>query len=148
MNTTKTKSEISAGGVIVCKDSGTWYVLVMLDKSDEWTFPKGKIEQGESDQDAALREISEEVGLTNLTVVSTLAPIQYWYYRDGAVSKTVRYFVFQSATRTPPVVSTEEGIKKAEWVSWHEVAKNIGYKKTNLPILSEVESILSRLNTL
>jgi 8-oxo-dGTP diphosphatase len=50
----------AAGGLVVC---GGDVLLVHRPRYDDWTFPKGKAEEGESDEDCALREVHEETGL-------------------------------------------------------------------------------------
>jgi 8-oxo-dGTP diphosphatase len=50
----------AAGGIVV---RGGRLLLVHRPKYDDWTFPKGKAEPGESDQDCAVREVEEETGL-------------------------------------------------------------------------------------
>lgn len=54
----------AAGGVVVREGSGGPEILVVhRPKYGDWTFPKGKAEAGESDEDCALREVEEETGL-------------------------------------------------------------------------------------
>jgi len=53
--------EVRAGGGLVVRN-GT-VLLVHRPKYDDWTFPKGKADGGESDEDCALREVWEETGL-------------------------------------------------------------------------------------
>ena len=50
----------AAGGVVVRGDE---VLLVHRPKYDDWSFPKGKVEPGETDQECALREVAEETGL-------------------------------------------------------------------------------------
>lgn len=52
---------IRAGGGLVERDGRV--LLVHRPRYDDWTFPKGKAENGESDEDCALREVMEETGL-------------------------------------------------------------------------------------
>ena len=52
---------VRAAGGIVMRDGAV--LLVHRPKYDDWTFPKGKAEEGESDEDCALREVHEETGL-------------------------------------------------------------------------------------
>src|SRR5579859_1970709 len=52
---------VRAAGGLVRRD-GT-VLLVHRPRYDDWTFPKGKAEEGESDEDCALREVHEETGL-------------------------------------------------------------------------------------
>jgi 8-oxo-dGTP pyrophosphatase MutT (NUDIX family) len=52
---------VRAAGGIVLRDGNV--LLVHRPRYDDWTFPKGKAEAGESDEDCALREVHEETGL-------------------------------------------------------------------------------------
>lgn len=114
----------------------------MKDKSGKWTFPKGKIESGEDEQSAAVREIAEEVGITGLSYIAALKPSLYWYFRDGSVRKHVQYFLFQVARRHTPVVQKEEGITQAKWVKLSFAGRIIGYPKTNPQLLTEAVEML------
>lgn len=129
--------EISAGGIIVCLWHGELYVLLMKDMKGNWTFPKGKIEEGEDLQQTAIREIEEEVGVKNLTLVSELTPAMYWYFRECAIRKTVHYFLFRSKSLQKVRVQSEEGISEAKWTPWETASAIIGYPKTNLHLLRE-----------
>ena len=57
-----TEAEVRAGGGVVV-DGGGLVVLVHRPKYDDWTLPKGKLDPGESFEQAALREVEEETGL-------------------------------------------------------------------------------------
>lgn len=136
--------ETSAGGIIVSFRKGQAYVLLMKDMKGLWTFPKGKIEEGEDLQQTALREIEEEVGVKRLTFISELTPVMYWYFRKGAIRKTVHYFLFRSTTLQKVQPQTEEGITEAKWVPWEEASGIIGYSKTNRPLLREAAEKLKK----
>lgn len=138
--------EASAGGIIISKYGNRWYVLLMKDMNGNWTFPKGKIEKDESHEEAAKREIHEEVGLSGLIKVAELTPSHYWYYRHGSIKKTVYYFLFKSEIMNEPVVQTEEGISEARWVTFSNAATLIGYPDTNGILLKEVHKKLTTLN--
>ncbi len=135
-------TETSAGGIIVYKSAAGWQVLLMKDMKNNWTFPKGKIEDGEDLQDTATREIEEEVGITNLRCVTQLSPTTYWYTRGKSIKKTVHYFLFFSKTKQHPKVQSEEGISDAKWTNWRAAETLIGYPKTNAPLLSEAHKAL------
>lgn len=142
MEKKKRRTEISAGGLIVCRKQNTWWILVMKDHGNNWTFPKGKMEEGEDHINTATREIEEEVGISGLMMLTKLTPSKYWYFREGSIHKTVHYFLFEAKEMTDPVVQTEEGITEAKWIPFEDVAKLIGYPKTNTPLLKEAEAFL------
>lgn len=136
------KTATSAGGVIVNFSYNQWYVLIIKDMNGAWTFPKGMIEQRETAEEAALREIQEEVCISKLSLLCAFTPIQYTYTRSGLITKTVYYFLFQSILRMKPTVQREEGIKEAKWVSIPKATDMIGYRDTNVKLLEETWKLL------
>lgn len=137
------KTEVSAGGVIVRKRGDSWEVLLICDPKGKWTFPKGHLEGEESHLDTAIREIGEEVGVHDLTYLADLTPVEYLFTRDGLVKKTVHFFLFETKGETPLVPQFDEGITDAVWVTIDEAANQIGYPKTNKPIIKEAQFYLS-----
>jgi len=82
----------AAGGIVVRRrdDGAREVLLVHRPAYDDWSFPKGKCEDGETEEEAALREIEEETGL-RCTLERELTTTRY---RDGrGRSKTVRYWL-------------------------------------------------------
>lgn len=132
------KKEHSAGGVILRKIQNTWQVLLIKDMSGKWTFPKGKIEKGETIEEAAIREIFEETGISNLIYKSPLPSVFYTFKRKGIVQKTVDYMIFLSATFQNIVLQKEEGIKDAKWIELNSALQQIDYKETYSPMLKQV----------
>lgn len=126
---------MSAGGIVVRQTAGGWEVLVIRDINDELTFPKGKVEKGEKAIDAAKREISEEVGVSDISLRAKLPEIHYWYRRNGLISKTVQYFVFTSNGKEKLVSQGSEGIHDASWIPIEKTIDIIGYRKTNKQLL-------------
>lgn len=141
------KIKTSAGGVIVSLVKRQWHVLILRDMNGMWTFPKGLIEKGENPKSAAMREITEEVGIDRLTLYSPLTPIQYFYKRNGTIEKTVHYFLFTARTRIRPKPQKEEGISDAKWVPIKRAREIIGYRKTNVVLLEEAWKLLKPLTS-
>jgi 8-oxo-dGTP pyrophosphatase MutT (NUDIX family) len=139
------KTEISAGGIVVRSVGGIWDVLILQDANDAWTFPKGKIEAGEEPEKAAQREIYEEVGLKALTMLTKLPLIRYMYQKNGLISKTVHYFVFESKGNEPLINQSEEGIHNAVWIPVDKATELIGYPKTNKGLLVKTKRFLWKL---
>lgn len=119
----ETKKSRTAGGIVL-GDSGT-VALVLSENSKAWLFPKGHIEPGESDEDAARREIMEETGLTDLEYLDDLGGFTRTYEKDGfREEKEVRMFLFAAPMRATLTPSME--IIEARWVSLKEVPDVLG----------------------
>ena len=88
-------TEVRAAGGVVRRhlaDGGDEVVLVHRPAYDDWSFPKGKLEDGECDEDAALREVEEETGLR----CRLERELTTTHYRDArGRSKTVRYWLME-----------------------------------------------------
>ncbi|TSC54009.1 MAG: hypothetical protein LiPW16_199 [Microgenomates group bacterium LiPW_16] len=138
------KIEISAGGIVYRKKGKACQILLLKDKNNNWTFPKGLIEDNEDKITTAQREIGEEVGLKNTKFISELPPIGYWYkWQKNLVKKTVYYFLFETTAEETPKPQKEEGISEVRWFTLQKALEVIGYRKTNEPVLKEVIKRLS-----
>ncbi len=138
------KEEISAGGIIVRDTGNVWEVLLMKDASGNWTFPKGLVEPGETLEDAATREIAEEVSLHGVKIIEQLDTIEYGYERSGEkFHKTVHYFLCRYAGRETPTPQVKEGVTETRWVSLEVAETLIGYPETNKGILAKTEASLN-----
>jgi 8-oxo-dGTP pyrophosphatase MutT (NUDIX family) len=83
----------AAGGVVWRRGPGGVEVAVIhRPRYDDWSLPKGKLDPGESWEDAALREVEEEIGL-RCTLGRELSPVAY-EDRKGR-HKVVRYWLMQ-----------------------------------------------------
>src|ERR671915_2359890 len=78
--------EVQAAGGVVVRDGKV--LLVHRPRYDDWTLPKGKLDPGESFEDAALREVEEETGV-RCRLVRELPPTRY---EVGGHPKIVRYW--------------------------------------------------------
>ena len=87
-------AEVKASGGVVWRrgDRGLEVALVHRPRYDDWSFPKGKLDAGESWKDAALREVEEEIGL-RCRLGHELPPTTYRDNKDR--SKVVRYWMME-----------------------------------------------------
>lgn len=93
----RTVDETSAGGLVFNPSRTSAVLIGRLDRRDElqWSLPKGHIEEGETAEQTAIREVAEETGVTS-KVVAPLGTIDYWFVADGRrVHKTVHHFVLE-----------------------------------------------------
>jgi len=108
-------AELAAGAVLL-SESGEETLLLHQRDEDRWCFPKGHVDPGESLQDAALREIREETGLTEVRLGSEVDEVSYRFYQPKTkrnVQKTVVYFLAFTPERS---ARPEEIFDRAEWV--------------------------------
>jgi len=138
------KFEKSAGGVVVRKNDSDWQVLLIHDMNNQWTFPKGVIEAGEIPQATAAREIAEETGLTDISLLSELSDITYKYERNGLISKTVYYFLFKTQGNVVARPQKSEGINKVKWFPLNKAINIVDYPNTNIKILIQARSYLQK----
>jgi 8-oxo-dGTP pyrophosphatase MutT (NUDIX family) len=95
-DTSRVRFEFSAGGLVL-DDQGRVLLIRARDLRGQpvWTLPKGALASGETNTDAALREVREETGY-RCEVVRELGPVTYWFRRDGQqIKKTVHWYLMR-----------------------------------------------------
>ncbi|HKH45613.1 MAG TPA: NUDIX hydrolase [Thermoanaerobaculia bacterium] len=104
----------SAGGLIV---RSSQILLISTQEGKRWQLPKGHIEAGETPEEAALREVREETGVTG-RIVAPLPGIEYWFFNRGArIHKQVDYFLLEYVSGDPADFDANE-VSGAGWFSW------------------------------
>lgn len=98
--------------------------LLFIYRLGYWDLPKGKIDEGESTTEAALREVKEECGVDDLEIISELITTFHFYELENAkiIKKTYWFEMFCSNENTP-VPETNENITKANWLLKREYNK-------------------------
>src|ERR1700742_81282 len=88
-----TESQISAGGVAYRrKGEGVEIALISVGERNRWQLPKGLIDDGETSQAAALREVREEAGIET-EMIDLIDKVEYWYYATKK-GERIRYHKF------------------------------------------------------
>lgn len=112
----ETIDELSAGGLVV-RDGEI--LLISLSDGRRWQLPKGHLEPGESEADAAVREVREETGVRG-AVVAPLPEIEYWFVQAGRrVHKRVVYYLLDYVSGSELDYDPSE-VSGAAWFSWDE----------------------------
>lgn len=117
--------EKSAGAVVFHRGSQLHYLLI---KSSYWEFPKGLIDNDESESQAALREVREETGLRVELVPGFRHAIQYFYRRkdgSGLVKKSVIYFLAEADSEH--VKLSWEHLESA-WLTFEQALAQLPYE--------------------
>ncbi len=90
----ETLERVSAGGIIF---SGGKVLLIRRRDQGTWIFPKGHVEEKETDKEAAVREVSEETGIRGVKPSSYIGSVEYsffWPEHNKNYCKKVHYFLF------------------------------------------------------
>lgn len=105
---------IEAAGGVVRHPSGKFLFIKRFGK---WDLPKGKIEKNEAPREAALREVSEECGISGLRVSGILPSTYHTYKLDGnRILKRTWWFAMEYDGNLITRPQTEEGITEATWL--------------------------------
>jgi len=121
--------EHSFGVVPLKQEEGIWKVLLILhQKGNHWSFPKGHGEEGESPHAVAERELKEETGLEISSWIQKEPLLEeYTFYRKGyRVVKTVSYF---PALIHGELQLQEEEIRAARWLTFPEALNLLTFKE-------------------
>lgn len=122
--------EPTSGGIIFrfTKDKKDIEILLIQDSKERWTIPKGHIEPGETAKMTARREIEEETGLKNVSILTWLGKIHFKYRRlDKLVLMTTQIYLVQALDdREMPI--GEKWMKGIRWFSFTDALEAIEYE--------------------
>lgn len=121
--------EFSAGGLVVDL-GGEVPKGALIGRTDRqgrllWSLPKGHIEEGETAEQAAVREVAEETGI-NGVILGELGTIDFWFVADGRrIHKTVRHFLMRATGGELSDADVE--VTEVAWVPLPEIAAQLAY---------------------
>ena len=121
-------NRVHAAGGVVLRDGRV--AVVHRPRYDDWSLPKGKLDQGESFEEAALREVEEETGL-RCKLVRELPTVEYDV--RGRL-KVVRYWAMEVVDETPFVPNDE--VDQLRWVEPQEALALLSYDRDREPVLA------------
>lgn len=108
----------AAGGVVERQDGR----LLMIYRLGHWDLPKGKLEDGESIEEGAVREVEEECGISHPVVYESLKPTWHAYLQNGQIIiKCTHWFLMMYNGWDALRPQREEGIDQIGWFDREEV---------------------------
>ena len=120
--------EPTAGGIVFRQGEKGVEILLIQDAKDRWTIPKGHIEEGETAQQTARREIGEEAGLKEVDILGWLGKIHFRYRRiDKLVLMTTQIYLVRAKGDTNDI-QKEEWMNGIKWFSFHDALDAIEYE--------------------
>ncbi|WP_026360527.1 NUDIX hydrolase [Amycolatopsis nigrescens] len=122
-----TVDETSAGGLVVDAERANAVLIGRLDRQGKllWSLPKGHIEDGETTEQTAVREVKEETGIS-AHVLTSLGTIDYWFVAERRrVHKTVHHFILEAAGGELSDEDVE--VTEVAWVPLDELEAKLAY---------------------
>lgn len=121
--------EPTAGGIVFRRNKkGEIEFLLIQDHKDRWTIPKGHIEEGETAQQAAKREIGEEAGLNDTEMLGWLGKIHFRYRRvDKLVLISQQVYLMRVKTDGNEI-QKEDWMNGIKWFSFYDALDAIEYE--------------------
>lgn len=113
----------AAGGIVFNKENK----ILFIHRLSKWDLPKGKIEKGESLEQAALREVEEETSLKEL-ILEQFVNSTFHIYKErngNGVLKTTYWFKMKYVGDGEPKPQIEEGITQAVWKNEDEIFRDV-----------------------
>ena len=108
----------AAGGLVIHEKE-----LLLIYRNGFWDLPKGHVEDNETIDDAALREVKEECGLSNrIKIVDFFQQSYHVYFFDSdSVLKITDWYIIKTASKEKLNPQIEEGISECKWVPFDEL---------------------------
>ncbi len=127
----KRVDEVSAGGLVVDSTGKLGLLIGRRDFKDAtgkrilWSLPKGHIEEGETPEEAALREVQEETGIVSV-IEKSLGVIDFWFMAGGKrIHKTVHHYLFRENGGL--LAAQESEVDEVAWFPLAEIVDRLAY---------------------
>jgi 8-oxo-dGTP pyrophosphatase MutT (NUDIX family) len=129
----------AAGGVVRrrAKNGPADYALVHRPRYDDWSLPKGKLDPGETDEEAAQREVEEETGV-RAELLTELSATRY-PDRKGRL-KQVRYWLMEPVDGKAPKFRPTNEIDEVRWCSADDAGKLLDHEHDR-KLIAEAEAL-------
>lgn len=142
-----TLEQISAGGVAFrIHNSKTQIAIVAVKPNRRWQLPKGLIDAGESEEQAAVREVREEAGI-ECQLLEKIETVEYWYFAQNKgervrYHKFVHFFLLEYAAGD--VKDHDREVAEARWISIDEGIEMLAFKSEK-DVVKKAAELISKL---
>ena len=123
---------IAAGGKVINNKSEILFIY----RNKKWDLPKGKAEKNENISETALREVEEETGIKNLSILKPLDKTYHIFKRGGKnYLKTTYWFEMKSDFNGKFKPQKKEGITRVEWIGIENLSSVLPKSYANIRLL-------------
>jgi ADP-ribose pyrophosphatase YjhB (NUDIX family) len=132
----KFKTIKAAGGLVVNRKGET----LIIKRNGVWDLPKGKIEKGEKKRAAAIREVQEECGIKELSIVSKIGKSYHTYnLKNKPMLKVTHWYLMNYLGNGTPIPQTSEGISEIIWSNDEELSRISELTHPNLKTIFKIK---------
>ncbi len=138
--------ESKAGAVVYARHEDDVYVALVHDVFGHWTLSKGSVEDGETSEEAAVREIKEEMDL-DIKIIEKLGENEYIasHPEKGKIRKQVIYFLAESEFTEVTLEAEKGGLDDARWFKLADILE-LNFYHDMLPVITKAINILLSQN--
>ncbi|MFP5041860.1 NUDIX hydrolase [Parasediminibacterium sp. JCM 36343] len=136
---------IAAGGLVWNEQNE----LLMIYRMDKWDLPKGKLDEGETIEECALREVHEETGLQQVVLGEFIGITQHEYYDKYLHTDAIKeshWYSMKTVGDQSFIPQTEEDITDIKWVKPSAIHKFLQNSYQNIEII--IKQYFSRTSEL
>jgi 8-oxo-dGTP pyrophosphatase MutT (NUDIX family) len=135
---------VEAGGGMVFNDKKE---ILFIYRNSKWDLPKGKVEKGETYEEAALRETIEETGVKDLVIKRFITKTYHVFKRNDKFKLKVTYWYEMYSNYDGPLIpEPSEGIKKVKWKNFEKTQKALQDSYENIKLLFPREYLTTHPN--
>ena len=137
------RKEKSAGAVVFRRGRQREFLLLHYGKS-HWGFPKGHVEEGETEEQALFRELQEETGITRAEITPGFREEVAYFFREGrhTISKTVAFYLLESKERE---VRLSPEHSESAWLPFEQAIERLSFTNTK-NLLKKANALLQQPN--
>ena len=125
------KKIIAAGGLVINEQNE----LLLIFRRGFWDLPKGKLDEGESIEACAVREVGEETGVSNIELGNLIGKTYHEYFdkwMNDDVAKETWWYEMKARGKQQLIPQTEEDIEQIVWVKELELEKYLSNSYPNI----------------
>lgn len=130
---------VAAGGMVF----NSQQEILFIKRNDRWDLPKGRVEKGETIEQAAIREVEEETGIKDVVLGEFISKTYHVFKRNKKWKLKLTYwYKMHSDYQGEFTPQIEEGIKKVKWKNFQKSQRALSNTYENVKLLFPKEYLL------